>query len=254
MEFTQKRDPQHARKIAKQYCHRTMQISTRVTHLAADRVDTKHSVSMLMQGMANSRVLDELRANKFGRYLIKCLEMEWVFDHSTMEADADRAGEELGRASCDGGFEFVCGKLLDGWSTVQTRGGTLFRCKRVVLCMQRFNTWKPQHLFNDMSIQSTIRCDRHREPSGSIWRHAIFGSERKWPTRDSWQSARPTGAERNLVAAWTLLGAMHIFRRMHTHRWCNHSKTGTKRPRTRGQPTRVSWRSLTKLCKPKFNA
>ena len=41
-----------------------------------------------------------------------------------------------------------------------------------------------------------------------------------------WQSARPARTERNLVAAWTLLGAMHIFRRMHTHRWCNHSKTG----------------------------
>ena len=60
-------------------------------------------------------------------------EMKWRYDDSSdkeaniyVEVDADWAGEELGR-TCDGGFEFVCGKLLDGLSTVQQKCGTVFK-------------------------------------------------------------------------------------------------------------------------------
>ena len=101
-------------------------IAALVLYLAADRPDIQQAVSAIMRGMASPKVLDQLRLRRLAAYLSKYPELTWWFDYNDnpdhtiyVEVDADWAGQELGRKSCDGGFEFVNGQLIDGWSTVQ---------------------------------------------------------------------------------------------------------------------------------------
>ena len=54
-----------------------------ILFLAADRVDIQHSLSMLMPGIANPRVLYDLRFKRIGTSLHKYPEMEWMYAYSS---------------------------------------------------------------------------------------------------------------------------------------------------------------------------